>query len=92
MFPFKFDIEYKLILAATAAVGVLYLLSRDAIKQTAIVAEKAVDVLGDAITAADPLNEENVFFDYTTRFYQAVTGSDQTPGADVYDLFNPGAP
>lgn len=41
---------------------------------------------GAALSAVNPVNPENVINKGTVAVYQGVTGSEQQPGADFYDL------
>ena len=66
--------------------GVLYLMvSRDLVKLW----QAGVDRNAAAADAINPASDSNIFFKWSTDLYQKITGSKQTPGADLYDWMNP---
>jgi len=73
----------EIIIAAVVGAGAVW-----ALKNLVIVpAAKAVaDIAPEAAQAVNPVNNDNIFNRAFESLYQAVTGSDQSPGADLYDL------
>ena len=61
-----------------------YMVSRDLIKLWSV--ER--DVAAETVDAINPASEGNIFFKWTTKLYQDITGSKQTPGEDIYDLMH----
>lgn len=55
--------------------GTLFFLSKKTL-------EKTVPEIAEKI---DPVNPDNIFNAYFEKFYSALTGSEDTPGEDVYD-------
>lgn len=54
--------------------------------------KQATGAVADVAKAVDPTDPENVINKYFTKGYQAVTGSKQMLGADIYDWFHPRHP
>ena len=73
------NLNWKAVIALTGGIMALYLFSRYYL----------VKDIGAIAAKIDPTDPENVIFDWFTRGYQAVTGSEETLGADIYDLTHP---
>lgn len=73
------DFEIKLIVVGVGLCGLAFVLY------------KAGGLAGDALEAVNPLNNDNIINRGVTSVYQGATGSDQTMGADLYDLTHPAA-
>lgn len=63
-------------LVAVAVIGVVALVAYSQAKKDAAALAQAVN----------PADENNVVNSYFNQLYQTVTGSDQTLGADIYDM------
>lgn len=53
-------------------------------------AKVAVETVKDVAEAVNPLDEENVFNEASQGLWYAATGSEESWGADLYDLFRYG--
>jgi len=70
--------DYKSVIAAALVGAGAVWFARRAIKEGA-------EQLGEIAKKVDPANEENVINQWFEDAYSDVTGSQQSPGADLYD-------
>ena len=72
------QLDYKTIIAtAIVGAGAVWLAKRTI--------KEGVEVAGDIVKKVDPVNPKNVFNDWFEAAYTSVTGSANSPGADLYD-------
>ena len=75
--------KYALIGAACAGLGIAFMLYKGVKKVGGLVEE--------GVEAINPLNNDNIINQGAVSLYQAMTGSQGTPGGDFYDGTHGGA-
>lgn len=75
--------KYMIVGAAAAGLALAFIVYKGA--------GKAVELVGDAAHAVNPLNNNNIINQGATGTYQWLTGSTGTIGTDTYDALHGGA-